>query len=654
MKLMIVESPNKVKKIKSFLGDDWRVSASVGHIRDLPDREMGFTPPDFRPQYVISPDKKKVVSELKKQAAAASEVYLATDPDREGEAIAWHLKSALGLKSHQRVTFNEISKNAISKALQSARQIDVNLVTAQEGRRVLDRIVGYIVSPILSKQAGIPLSGGRVQSPAVKLVVMKEREIQKFRKRNFYTVEIELANGLTATLNPAGWCEDNKHIFDKEVAEEIAAIESVLTTKVSIEPKSVKPKSPFTTSTLQQAASSILKMSPNDTMKNAQALFEQGAISYHRTDSPNLSPESFSVLRQFMHDAGFDTQESQLTWQAKAGAQEGHEAIRPTHAEDEVAGETDKQRQLYALIRERTLTSVLNPAIDTVTSIEFISTDEIEVKGKVSQAKFSVSGKVEKYPGWRVFPKIEKVGTPSDQLPVLVDEGSEHSVKTTILTKTTEPPSRFTEADLIKALEKLGIGRPSTYASILENIKKRDYIEINKERKIQPTTIGFAICDALDAMTFMNLQYTKILEDQLDLIASGKSTYKKLVSSLYETVTEESQRIKIERLVASKPCPVCGEPVERHKSSKTNGYFWVHINEETSCHKFLSDLKGEPVIQEKKSSQSVKSAPCPNCQKELKQLTKNESKFWVHINEADSKDCQRFISDDNGKPHIKK
>lgn len=659
MKLMIVESPNKIKKIKGYLGDGWRVSASVGHIRDLPDNEMGVSPPNFQPKYVISQDKKRVVSELKKLSANASEVYLATDPDREGEAIAFHLKVCLGLDNPKRVTFTEITKSAIEKALNNTRHIDNALVSAQESRRVLDRIVGYHISPLLSQQSGVALSAGRVQSPAVKLTVLREREIRQFRKRNFYVVTITLPNGLQATLDPKGWCPNGKHIFDQSVANTIAQHTSVSVTKSSVDDKEVKPRSPFTTSTLQQAASSLLKFTPANTMKHAQSLFEQGAISYHRTDTPNLSHDSFNLIKEFLSSLGMDTQDTQLKWATKDSAQEAHEAIRPTDPSDENCGETADQKKLYKLIRERTLASVMPPAIDSVTSIELTTDEEIETAGTVSQAKYSVAGKIETYPGWRSICQIEKPSTSENQLPAIVSEGDQFTGTTKISTKSTEPPARFTEATLIKALEKLGIGRPSTYASILENVKKRDYIVVGNGKKksdnsIRPTEKGESIVDALESMTFMNLDYTRILESQLDKIAAGKSDYLQLVKSVYTTITDESESIKIASMIKTVDCPLCSLPTKRLKKKKRGaGYFWVHLDDEHECQKFLDDEEGQPIYREKYEPPI---AACPGCSQDIKRLKKKESTdtfFWVHVDDNDAEKCVRFICDDDGKAVIK-
>jgi DNA topoisomerase I len=658
MKLMIVESPNKVKKIQGYLGDGWKVAASVGHIRDLPDNEMGVEAPDFKPKYVVTSDKKKVVNNLKKHASNADEIYLATDPDREGEAIAFHLKVCLGVSNPKRVIFSEITKPAISKAIQNAGAIDDDLVAAQESRRVLDRIVGYHLSPLLSQQSGIPLSAGRVQSPAVKLTVLRERDIRQFRKRNFFSVEIKTPNGLTAILDPKGWCDNDKHIFDKSIAEAIAKATSVFVSKSLTEDKDIKPRAPFTTSTLQQIASSVLKFTPANTMKYAQALFEQGAITYHRTDSPNFSEDGFNQVKLYLDSSGKDTQEQQIKWSSKDSAQEAHEAIRPTSIDDEIYGDTEAQRKLYQLIRERTLSSVMPPATDVVTTIEFTTSDDIEVSDTISQAKFKVSGKVEKYAGWRSICEIEKPGSSNSVLPVTVEEGEEYEIETNILTKSTEPPSRFTEATLIKALEKLGIGRPSTYASIMENIKKRGYIDIGdgknkKDNKIRPTETGELVVDSLDSMTFMNLDYTRILEDHLDKIAAGKSNYFQLVRSVYDTIIKESKKVKIKSLVETAPCPQCNEDVKRLKSKKKGvGYFWVHLIDDHDCEDFLNDDEGVPIIKQKYEAPT---ADCPDCNQEIKRLKKKDSEndfFWVHSNEKHAKNCTKFIKDDDGQPVI--
>ena len=643
MKLMIVESPNKIKKIQTYLGPDWTVAASVGHIRDLPDKEMGVSPPDFKPQYVVSPDKKAVVSKLKTLVSKASEVYLATDPDREGEAISYHLKVALGLKTHKRVTFNEITKTAISTAIATARQIDYKMVAAQEARRVLDRLFGYTLSPILSQQAGIRLSAGRVQSVAVKIVVLRENEIKDFRKRNFYILQAKLSTGLTLELQPKTFAEDGKHIFDLALIKSLQEQTQQLYIKsVKTEPKTINPRPPFTTSTLQQAASSALKMSPADTMKNAQCLFEQGAITYHRTDSPNLSADGFNTACKALQALNLPHQTTQIKYASKASAQEAHEAIRPT-AFDETAGETPAQQQLYKLILERTLTSAMPAGIDDVTVVTATIANGHD--DNASKAVFVASGKIVAEQGWRKLACLEPYQAKEQVLDGEATEGQVYDCSTGVITKQTEPPSRFTEASLIKALEALGIGRPSTYAAIMENIKQRDYISIAKKGTavITPTPTGEAVVLALEAMPFMNLSYTAQMEEQLDLISHGKAAYQYTVASAFSDLESQLGTIKIPLLVGTCPCPLCGEPVKRLKNQ--NGFFWVHVDEHAAndCTKFLPDTKGTPAapVQVQRITKE-----CTKCGKELLQRTNKENankKFWVHT--IDNPDCDKYQAD---------
>lgn len=642
MKLMIVESPNKIKKIKTYLDSDWLVAASVGHICDLPKDEMGVEPPNFKPKYVIYDEKKKVVANLKTLLKQADTVYLATDFDREGEAISYHIKQLLGLKDYKRITFNEITKSAITNSIKNARLIDNQMVYAQEARRVLDRIFGYTLSPILSQQAGIKLSAGRVQSVAVKIVVLREQEITQFRKRNFFVLQITLDTGLVLELNPKPFAENGKHIFDLDLINRLAsAAKQISVTDIQTEDKNVNPRAPFTTSTLQQAASSILKMSPADAMKNAQALFEQGAITYHRTDSQNLSQDGFNLACEKLKAINLPHQSSQIKYATKASAQEAHEAIRPTAFDDE-AGETADQKKLYSLILERTLTSAMPAGIDTVTTI----TAKIENSQNEESAKaiFTATGKIVKQPGWRSRAILEPYQSKDQVLSGAAEAGKTYITESSVLTKTTEPPSRFTEATLIKALEALGVGRPSTYASIMENIKQREYINISKKGTavINATPLGIAVVEALDQMPFMNLSYTAQMEEQLDLIANGKASYLFTVQSAYGDLQAQLHTIKIPLLVNTSPCPACGEPLKRIKNAK--GFFWVHAEEnhaEDCGHKFIPDQKGSPVMPAQKVTKA-----CQKCGQLLVQRTsaKDAKKtFWVH--EIDNAECEKFIWD---------
>jgi len=599
MRLMIVESPNKVRKISEYLGSEWKVAASVGHIRDLPAKEMGVVPPYFKPTYVVSHEKKKVVSRLKALCRDASEVYLATDPDREGEAIAWHLAEELNLKNPIRVSFGEITKDAIKKALQSPGKIDSNLVSAQEGRRVLDRIVGYTISPILSELAMTPLSAGRVQSPAVKLVVLREREIEKFRKRTFFLPQADLGDGLILSLSPKNWCEDGKHIFEKEMAEKIIEHNNLVILGNETKDQESKAPAPFTTSGLVQAASKYLKFSTKDTMKLAQSLFEAGLITYHRTDNPNFSDDGYEKVASFAREKGLPVNSIREKWPAKEGAQEGHEAIRPSSIELEQVAIGENENALYTLIRERTLASTIERAIDTVITITAETESLVAVDQYTQKALYQATAKSEKRAGWRNIFSIEKPTRPNKTISSSLTPGDKVTPEMTIEVKTTEPPKRFTEGELVSALEKLGIGRPSTYGSIIENIKKRGYIEEKKRGKgkgyISPSTVGCQLVDSLAPMSFMNFDFTKTLELHLDGIAEGKTRYLDLVKALHDNIESEKAKVSISPLIPVAACPKCGAQLKQLFSKKNKSHFWVHVEETDNCSQFISDKENKPV-----------------------------------------------------------
>ena len=646
---MIVESPNKVKKIKSLLGQGWIVSASVGHIRDLPNDKMGFSLPEFTPQYQISKGKSKVVKQLKDLVTKADEVYLATDPDREGEAIAYHLEKALNINKYYRVTFSEITKAAIQKAISKKTQIDYKMVKAQEGRRVLDRIVGYLVSPELSSKSGLKLSAGRVQSPAVKLTVLRERQIQTFVSNPYYGLNVTLENGLVLELDPTDLADDKKHIFDQSIVQRISSsFDTLVSTSVTNNQKNINPRKAFTTSTLQQSASNVLKISPTKCMQLAQKLFEQGLITYHRTDSPNLSADGFSLAKQYLLDQGHTPQEQQLLWNISKDAQEAHEAVRPTSFDNEPDISNADEQRLYDLIVERTLVSAMPPGIDAVTNVQMrpVSTETS------LESLFIASGVVTKDLGWRAISNIEKPPTVKSPMKTDIIQGEEYKSKSIdIIEKTTQAPSRFTEASLIKALEKVGIGRPSTYASILENIKTREYITVGipkkpKDQYIRPTDLGMQVIDSINKMVFMNLDYTRQLEKKLDHISTGKYTYKELVSEVYQTVIDDIPLIDIPLLIETASCPKCSSRLKKLRSTKNkNNYFWVHIDDNHECDKFISDNGGVPQLQE-----AVKVIECDKCGQNLirKYSKAKDFHFWVH--ETTEHSCENFIKDDEGSP----
>jgi DNA topoisomerase-1 len=374
MNLMIVESPNKVKKIKAILGNGWDVAASVGHIRDLPPKSLGIAAPDYRLEYEYNEKGKGVVDSLKPRAARATTVYLATDPDREGEAIAWHLKETLHLKTYQRVTFDAITEQVIQKALRAPRQLDMNLVHAQEARRGADRLVGYQVSPMLSRQTGIAgLSAGRVQTVAVRFVVDRQREIDGFKVTKHFGAEAIFEDGKwTAQWDTSPFLknkEEDKYILDPALAEKAAACRDFRVTDAATKPAKHSPPAPFTTATLLQAASVTLNFKPDQTAQLAQKLFEQGLITYHRTDSQNFSAEALSEIREYAQASGLPLPTKARTWKSKDNAQEAHEAIRPTHLQERTAGEDEDQKKLYSLIWNRAVASQLADAEYSVNTL---------------------------------------------------------------------------------------------------------------------------------------------------------------------------------------------------------------------------------------------------------------------------------------------
>jgi DNA topoisomerase-1 len=565
MNLMIVESPNKVRKIKAILAElgrgAWDVAASVGHIRDLPVKELGLTMPGYVPQYELSGRGADVVKTLRARVAKAEGVYLATDPDREGEAIAWHLVQALKLKKAQRVSFDAITPEVIGRALERPRTVDTHLVHAQEARRVLDRLVGYQVSPVLSRQTGRRgLSAGRVQSPAVRLVVDREREIAAFRETRHFGAELLFErNSWRAQWETAAWLKkggdkksgdgsgsedqdapERKYILDEALAARAAACREcrVLTSGNRVARQAPPP--PFTTSTLLQAASVRLHWKPEITAGVAQRLFEAGLITYHRTDSQNMSAEALREVRGYAQKRGLPLPAGARAFRSRGGAQEAHEAIRPTHFADEQAGEDGQQQALYRLIWQRAVASQLADAEWSV------NTTRLEAKNGAETFTFKAEGRVLLKPGWlgltakdAAEEDDEKEGESCGRVPVLAVGAAVRAEDGRVLHKKTQPPGRYTQASLIKKLESLGIGRPSTYPSILKNVMARGYMEEEK-RLLRPTELGCVVVDALAArFSFVEYAFTRDLEQQLDDIAEGKAEYLPVVSAADERLQRE-------------------------------------------------------------------------------------------------------------------
>jgi DNA topoisomerase-1 len=554
MNLMIVESPNKVKKIKTLLGPGWDVAASVGHVRDLPQKSLGVTTPDYQLQYAFTERGKGVIDGLKSRVARAETVYLATDPDREGEAIAWHLKETLKLKRYQRVTFDAITQDVIQKALHTPRQLDMNLVHAQEARRGADRLVGYKVSPALSRQTGIArLSAGRVQTVAVRFVVERQREIENFKTTKHFGAEAIFEDGKwTAQWDTAPFLkEGEKYILDSTLAEQAAQCRAFKVINAATKKAKQAPPAPFTTSTLLQAASVTLGFKPDQTAQLAQKLFEQGLITYHRTDSQNFSAEALAEIRAFAQANNLPIPAKPRTWKSKASAQEAHEAIRPTHLEEHTAGEDEAQRKLYSLIWNRAVASQLADAEYSVNTLR------LEVQQDEKTFFFKSTGRTLIVPGWRALTAKDAAEDADDNAEGKDDDNGKvpafpigtalESSNTRLLNKQTKPPNGYTQASLIKKLESEGIGRPSTYPAILKNIITRGYLTEGK-KILFASDLARLLIDALTGkFKFVEYDYTRSLEQELDDIASGKALYLTVVSALDTQLNAELSQFHIAR-----------------------------------------------------------------------------------------------------------
>lgn len=589
-KLLIVESPAKAKTIGKYLGSEFKVVASIGHVRDLPKSNKSAIdiPAGFVPHYVISPGKEKVINEIKFLAKNASEVLLASDPDREGEAIAWHIKEAVGLKNPKRVVYHEITKEAILEAIANPRVIDENLKTAQEARRVLDRLVGYDLSGLIWKKVRYGLSAGRVQSPALRIVMEREREIRAFNPVQYFVIqaEVETTKGKSASAtNAVGGSASSSNGGEKmtltcveEPNNQKEAVRIVEIAKknewhvLDIEESEAKrsPKAPFITSTIQQAASSRLGYSPSRTMGLAQKLYEAGHISYMRTDSTNLSKTAVAEALAVIESSFGKQYVSPRTFASKSkNAQEAHEAIRPSHISVVDAGSNDDEKRLYRLIRARTLASQMSDA--RVARTKIIA--NIKVAGANGTKSgttaetipdFAVVGSRVIFDGWL---KADPDARGEDvELPKVSAKDDLKLLSVISTEKWTEPPSRYTEAGLVKELEKRGIGRPSTYASIIRTLEEREYVQkVNKA--LVPTDTGDVVSSFLEENfgEYISDSFTAEMEDKLDLIAEGKAEYVKTMKDFYGPFTKDVQAkektAKITNLGDADVkyvCPKCG------------------------------------------------------------------------------------------------
>ncbi len=579
MNLIIVESPTKAKTISKFLDKKYKVESSFGHIRDLPEKKMGIDlKNDFTPEYVIPAKAKKVVAGLKSLAKKADDVILASDEDREGEAIAWHLAEALNLdqKKTKRIVFHEITKDAILKALEKPRAINQNLVDAQQARRILDRLVGYELSPFLWKKVAKGLSAGRVQSVATRLIVEREREIQAFKTEEYWTITADLtgdkpANRFAADLYKIKNKTFNKLELKKEKAEEIKEILGASTYVIDkIEKKQVSKNSaaPFTTSTLQQSANRHLGFSAKQTMTVAQKLYEQGHITYMRTDSLNLSPKFLNEAKDWLKDnLGPEYSADTRVFKNKSkNAQEAHEAIRPTEVNttpEILAGKLDKnQERLYKLIWQRAVASQMTAAKLAATTID------VKATNKKEEFILRATGQTLIFPGYlKIWPEKTK----EQELPILSEKQALTLLELRADTHSTNPPARYSDASLVKELEKYGIGRPSTYAPTINTIIVRNYVERDENKKLKPTNIALVVTDLLinHFPKIVDYKFTAKMEDNLDSIAEGKQAWPPVIEEFYDDFHDnlelKYQEINKKDIMpeekSNEICDKCGSPM---------------------------------------------------------------------------------------------
>ena len=601
--LVIVESPAKARTVGRFLGREYEAMASMGHVRDLPKREIGVAVENgFKPKYSVMPDKKKVVAELKKASEAAGTVYLATDPDREGEAIAWHLIEAAKIAKSKvrRVVFHEITAGAVKEAFDHPRSIDVRLIDAQQARRVLDRLVGYDLSPVLWKKVRRGLSAGRVQSVALRLIVDREHEIRAFVSEEYWTIEALLANADGSTSEPVAFKAGLRAVKGKRGrisipnGEEAALITSDLepagfsVAKVATKERRSRPAPPFITSTLQQEAFRKLRFTTRRTMAVAQQLYEGvdiggegsvGLITYMRTDSTNVAMSALHETRDYIRERfgpGYAPERARMFTKRVKGAQEAHEAIRPTSVRREpesvVRHLSSEQRRLYDLIWRRMVASQMSDALLDATTVD------IEAGGSRSGTvyDFRSTGSVIKFPGFRRLYLEDRDDASKEKdadapLPLLEKTDILDSRGVTPTQHFTQPPPRYTEASLVRALEEQGIGRPSTYAPTIATVLARDYVRKDKNR-LTPTKLGIAVSGLLTQHfpDIMDVGFTARVEEELDDIATGEREWTPVLKEFYgpfndavKLALEKAERVPRDQIdeESDEVCDECERPM---------------------------------------------------------------------------------------------
>jgi DNA topoisomerase-1 len=640
--LLIVESPTKAKTIGKYLGDGFKVVATVGHLRDLPRSKMGVDPEaNFEPTYVVDKEKSSLVAELVKEAKKAKEIYFATDPDREGEAISWHMATILvekldgtAVNKVKRVSFHEITKEAVMEALKSPRLIDMDLVDAQQARRVLDRLVGYELSPVLWKKVRRGLSAGRVQSVAVRLICEREAEIKAFESNKFFRVEVGLdkngqkfrtqlhsvegkpiENSTKLKLFDGEYSHGSTNLVDKREVEKLTNTLEDKFTVAKVEKKEVQksPLPPFTTSKLQQTAASRFGWSGKQTMSVAQKLYEKGWISYHRTDSTALSSQIVDTIRAYIADKygkKYVPAKARHYATKSKNAQEAHEAIRPTKMDRVVENLKDaKERKLYELIWKRAVSCQAENAIIARTSIDLMS-------GKLD---FRASGSMVVFDGYM---KINGSHMEEQELPTMIAGEQVKRDEVVINEHMTSPPPRYGDASLVSSLEKQGIGRPSTYAPIISTIQARLYVE-KQEGRFHPTALGEAVNTFLvkNFETIVSLPFTADMEEGLDKVAEGKAKWRDMMAEFWRSfkpgvdkVTVEGDRVKIEVEKTGIKCDKCGEGELVVRSGRFGKFL--------ACSRF-------PECKNTQQIKNIADFKCPTCGKDvLIKKTKKGRKFF--------------------------
>lgn len=654
-KLIIVESPAKANTIKKFLGGSTKVVASMGHIRDLPKSKMGIDiEHDFEPQYINIRGKGDLIKSLKTDAKKAKTVYLATDPDREGEAIAWHLSKILEEDKNKitRVTFNEITKSAVQKAIKEPRDIDMNTVDAQQARRVLDRIVGYKMSPVLWKKVKRGLSAGRVQSVAVKLIVDRENEIESFIPEEYWNIYANLKDEKSKKEFEARFYGKNGkkiEIHSKEEIDEILkTIEKskYIVSDVKKGEKKRTPAPPFTTSTMQQEASRKLGFTLKKTMSVAQVLYEGvkiaekgtiGLITYMRTDSTRISEEARTAAKiQIVKNYGEEYYENRY-YKTNKDAQDAHEGIRPTYSDiepDKVKDELTKdQYKLYKLIYNRFMASQMKPAVY----------DTMAVNIKAGEYDFKANGQNLKFKGFMtlyVEGTDEKEEQEERMLPELQENQEVKLIKINPKQSFTEPPARYTEASLVKTLEEKGIGRPSTYSPTITTILERRYIE-KAQKQLLPTELGKIVNKLLteNFSDIINVEFTAKIENEFDEIAEGKEQWKQMIREFYgpfekeiEKVEKELEHVELVDEVSDVQCEKCGRMMV---------YKFGRYGKFLACPGYPECKNTKPIIE-------TIDVPCPKCGGVV-QVRKTKRKRNYYICENNPTSCD-YISWNKPKP----